>query len=172
MAHESFEDPETAAVMNRWFVNIKVDREEQPDVDAVYMDAVQAMTGRGGWPMTVFCTPDGRPFFGGTYFPPERRGGAPSFVDVLERVAAAWETERAEVEGQAERLTAAIGRSAALTPGAAGPSAAVTDAHRHGAPPAATTPHGAASAGRRSSLRPCVTRRCCAPTIAPATTTS
>ena len=71
MAHESFEDEATAAVMNERFVNIKVDREERPDVDAVYMDAVQAMTGRGGWPMTVFLTPDGRPFYGGTYFPPE-----------------------------------------------------------------------------------------------------
>lgn len=128
MAHESFEDPATAAVMNRHFVNIKVDREEQPDVDAVYMDAVQATTGRGGWPMTVFCTPDGRPFFGGTYFPPERRGNAPSFVDVLERVAEAWESERDEVEGQAERLTAAIGRAASLVPTANGPSRSVTDA--------------------------------------------
>ena len=69
MAHESFEDPETAAVMNELFVNVKVDREERPDVDAIYMDAVQAMTGHGGWPMTVFLTPDAKPFFGGTYFP-------------------------------------------------------------------------------------------------------
>ena len=69
MAHESFEDDDVAAVMNELFVNVKVDREERPDVDAVYMDAVQAMTGRGGWPMTVFLTPDGRPFYGGTYFP-------------------------------------------------------------------------------------------------------
>jgi uncharacterized protein YyaL (SSP411 family) len=69
MAHECFEDTETAEMMNRMFVNIKVDREERPDVDAIYMDAVQAMTGRGGWPMTVFLSPDGKPFFGGTYFP-------------------------------------------------------------------------------------------------------
>ena len=69
MAHESFEDPDVAAVMNERFVNVKVDREERPDVDAIYMQAVQAMTGRGGWPMTVFLDPDGRPFFGGTYFP-------------------------------------------------------------------------------------------------------
>src|ERR1700757_2179531 len=78
MAHESFENDATAAVMNELFVNVKVDREERPDVDAVYMEAVQAMTGRGGWPMTVFLTPDGRPFFGGTYYPPERRHGMPS----------------------------------------------------------------------------------------------
>jgi hypothetical protein len=77
MAHESFEDPAVAAVMNELFVNVKVDREERPDVDAVYMEAVQAMTGHGGWPMTVFMTPDGRPFFGGTYFPPSARHGLP-----------------------------------------------------------------------------------------------
>jgi len=71
MAHESFEDDATASVMNQLFVNIKVDREERPDVDAIYMDAVQAMTGRGGWPMTVFCTPTGDPFYGGTYYPQE-----------------------------------------------------------------------------------------------------
>src|SRR4051812_41029024 len=75
MAHESFEDDETARVVNDWFVPVKVDREERPDVDAIYMEAVQAMTGHGGWPMTVFLAPDGRPFFGGTYFPRERRGG-------------------------------------------------------------------------------------------------
>ena len=80
MAHESFEDPETAALMNELFVNVKVDREERPDVDAVYMQAVQALTGRGGWPMSVWCTPDGRPFYGGTYFPNEDRHGMPSFA--------------------------------------------------------------------------------------------
>ena len=78
MAHESFEDPETAAVMNELFVNIKVDREERPDVDGIYMSAVQAMNGQGGWPMTVFMTSDGKPFFAGTYFPKEGRGGMPS----------------------------------------------------------------------------------------------
>src|SRR3954453_14262076 len=77
MEHESFEDPATAAVMNERFVNIKVDREERPDVDAVYMEAVQALTGSGGWPMTVFLDHDGRPFYGGTYFPPESRHGMP-----------------------------------------------------------------------------------------------
>ena len=81
MAHESFEDErDRAALMNELFVNVKVDREERPDVDAIYMEAVQAMTGHGGWPMTVFLAPDGRPFFGGTYFPPVRRGGMPSFA--------------------------------------------------------------------------------------------
>ena len=90
MERESFEDAQIAALMNQLFVNIKVDREERPDVDSVYMAAVQAMTGHGGWPMTVFLTPDGRPFYGGTYFPPEDRGGLPSFPRVLQSVAHAF----------------------------------------------------------------------------------
>ena len=89
MAHESFEDPKIAAVMNRLFVNVKVDREERPDVDAVYMPAVQALTGRGGWPMSVWLTPDGRPFYGGTYYPDQDRHGIPGFVRVCEVVAEA-----------------------------------------------------------------------------------
>src|ERR687897_79314 len=87
MAHESFEDAATAAVMNEHFVNVKVDREERPDLDAIYMDAVVAMTGSGGWPMTVFLTPDGEPFYGGTYYPPEPRHGLPSFRQVLQALA-------------------------------------------------------------------------------------
>jgi len=94
MAHESFEDAETAALMNAEFVNVKVDREERPDVDAIYIQAVQAMTGHGGWPMTVFLTPDGEPFFGGTYFPPDDRQGLPSFRRVLRSVADAWRDRR------------------------------------------------------------------------------
>src|SRR5437870_2524490 len=82
MAHESFEDPETAKLMNELFINIKVDREERPDVDSIYMAAVQAMTGHGGWPMTIFLTPDGKPFFGGTYYPREDRYGMPGFKRV------------------------------------------------------------------------------------------
>jgi uncharacterized protein YyaL (SSP411 family) len=108
MAHESFEDPDTAAVMNELFVNIKVDREERPDVDAVYMDAVQAMNGSGGWPMTVFLTPDGRPFFGGTYYPPAPRHGLPGFADLLRSVHEAWATKRADLDDQADRLSDAI----------------------------------------------------------------
>ena len=84
MAHESFEDPDTAALINDRFVPIKVDREERPDVDAVYMEATQAMVGRGGWPMTVFADADGRPFFCGTYFPPEPRGGQPGFTQLVD----------------------------------------------------------------------------------------
>ncbi len=98
MAHESFEDPDTAALMNERFVNIKVDREERPDLDAIYMQAVQAMTGHGGWPMTVALTPDGHPFFGGTYFPPEDRHGLPSFKRVLKSVADAFRDRRDEIE--------------------------------------------------------------------------
>jgi uncharacterized protein YyaL (SSP411 family) len=114
MAHESFEDPETAEVMNRLFVNVKVDREERPDVDAIYMQAVQAMTGHGGWPMTVFLDPEGRPFYGGTYFPKEDRQGMPGFVRVMEAVADAWATRRNDVHAQAERLRNAIARATEL----------------------------------------------------------
>ena len=112
MAHESFEDPETAALMNRLFVNVKVDREERPDVDAIYMDSVQAMTGRGGWPMTVFLTPDGRPFFGGTYYPDRPRGQMASFRQVMEAIDEAWTNRRTDVHAQADQLVALIDRTA------------------------------------------------------------
>lgn len=104
MAHESFEDESTAALMNAHFVNIKVDREERPDVDAVYMEAVQAATGQGGWPMTVFMTPTGEPFYFGTYFPPSARQGMPSFQEVLDGVTAAWEERRGEVDETAGQI--------------------------------------------------------------------
>jgi len=94
MAHESFEDERVAAILNERFVSIKVDREERPDLDRIYMSAVQALTGRGGWPMSVFLTPDGQPFYGGTYFPPTPRYGMPSFVQVLLSVADAWRNRR------------------------------------------------------------------------------
>jgi uncharacterized protein YyaL (SSP411 family) len=104
MAHESFEDEETAKAMNESFVNIKVDREERPDIDGIYMQAVQAMTGHGGWPMTMFLLPDGSPFFGGTYFPPDDRHGLPSFRRVLQSVADAYENRREGVAESAEQL--------------------------------------------------------------------
>jgi uncharacterized protein YyaL (SSP411 family) len=104
MEHESFENPEIAALMNALFVNIKVDREERPDIDSIYMSAVQAMTGHGGWPMTVFLTPEGVPFYGGTYFPPADRGGMPGFPRVLASVADAYRTRRADVERSAESV--------------------------------------------------------------------
>ncbi|MEU5811442.1 thioredoxin domain-containing protein [Streptomyces sp. NPDC047718] len=104
MAHESFEDELAAAYLNEHFVSIKVDREERPDVDAVYMEAVQAATGQGGWPMTVFLTPDAEPFYFGTYFPPEPRHGMPSFMQVLEGVRTAWAGRREEVADVAQRI--------------------------------------------------------------------
>lgn len=115
MEHESFEDEETAALMNELFVNIKVDREERPDLDAIYMDAVQSMTGQGGWPMSVWLLPDGKPFHGGTYYPKEARYGMPGFQQVLHAVADAYRSRRSQVDGQAERLAAMLRRSATLT---------------------------------------------------------
>ncbi|MFQ5522294.1 MAG: thioredoxin domain-containing protein [Acidimicrobiia bacterium] len=112
MAHESFEDPETAALMNRLFVNVKVDREERPDVDSIYMEAVQAMTGQGGWPMTVWLDHQGRPFFAGTYFPKEPRPGMPTFRQVIEAIAEVWRDQRDRVAAQAESLVEAITRQA------------------------------------------------------------
>ncbi len=105
MAHESFEDEATAAIMNRDFINIKVDREERPDVDSIYMGAIQALNGQGGWPLSAFLTPEGKPFYGGTYYPPVPRYGMPSFRQVLESVAEAWQTRREEIEGSARGIT-------------------------------------------------------------------
>src|SRR5262249_57305795 len=112
MAHESFEDPGVAALMNELFVNVKVDREERPDVDSLYMDAVVALTGSGGWPMTVFLTPDGEPFLGGTYFPPEPRHGLPAFRQVLLAVSQAYRERRGEGVRQAGALTDSVRASA------------------------------------------------------------
>ncbi|CAN5252372.1 thioredoxin domain-containing protein [soil metagenome] len=120
MAHESFEDPETAEEMNRQFVNIKVDREERPDVDAVYMEAVQAMTGQGGWPMTVWLTPSGEPFYAGTYFPKTDRGPMPSFRRVLGAISHAWQNERTEVSAQAKRIREALNAELAPADGLPG----------------------------------------------------
>lgn len=105
MAHESFEDPGTAMLMNEHFINIKVDREERPDIDGIYMQAVIAMTGSGGWPMSVFLTPELKPFYAGTYFPPVRRYNMPSFKDVLTGLANAWSNDRAEVENTSTKVS-------------------------------------------------------------------
>ncbi len=116
MEHESFEDERVARLMNDRFVNVKVDREERPDVDAVYMDAVVALTGQGGWPMTVFLTPEGEPFLGGTYFPPEPRHGLPSFEQVLVAVSNAYRERRNDVAEQAAVLVDAVRRSSDTQP--------------------------------------------------------
>src|SRR5262245_32241212 len=110
MAHESFEDADVAAEMNRRFVNIKVDREERPDVDSIYMDAVQAMTGRGGWPMTAFLTPGGEPFYGGTYFP------KPQFLQLMAAIDDAWHNRREDLDKNTEALREALSRTARLQP--------------------------------------------------------
>ena len=116
--------PQIAALMNEHFVCVKVDREERPDVDAIYMEAVQAMTGHGGWPLNVFLTPEQVPFFGGTYFPPEPRHGMPSWPQVLGAVADAWATKREEIVAQGEQMAAAAGRGgdARALRAAAGPA--------------------------------------------------
>lgn len=105
MAHESFEDPDTAAILNEHFVNIKVDREERPDIDSIYMNAVVAMSGHGGWPLSVFLTPDGRPFFGGTYFPAQRRYNLPSFREILLTIARLWHHDRQQLLQSAAEIT-------------------------------------------------------------------
>ena len=114
MAHESFEDDATAAYMNEHFVSVKVDREERPDVDAVYMKATTAMTGQGGWPMTVVLDPDGKPFFAGTYFPDQPRQGSPSFRQILEALASAWRDRRDEVSSVATNITAHLQQEVSL----------------------------------------------------------
>ena len=115
MERESFEDEKTAEILNREFIPVKVDREERPDVDRIYMTAVQAMTGQGGWPLSAWLTPEGKPFYGGTYFPPHGSYGRPGFSDVLRQIASAWKERKGEVEGWAEELSSrirAVGESA------------------------------------------------------------
>src|SRR5437899_1759326 len=116
MERESFEDAATAEVMNELYVSVKVDREERPDIDAVYMDAVVALNGQGGWPMTVFLTPAGEPFFGGTYYPPEPRHGLPAFRQLLDAVGEAYRDRRDDVVQQAATLVEALQRSAQVAP--------------------------------------------------------
>ena len=158
MAHESFEDPDVAAVMNRLFVNVKVDREERPDVDAIYMQAVQAMTGRGGWPMTVFLAPDGRPFFGGTYFPKDDRQGMTGLrASDGSRRRARGSERREELLEQADKLHDSIGRMLDVgghAEGTGDPSPAILERRRQRRAHAVRSRASAGSAGRRSSPRP------------------
>ena len=116
MAHESFEDPDIAAVMGERFVSVKVDREERPDIDAICMEACQAITGHGGWPLNAFLTPEGIPFYAGTYFPPEPRHGLPSWRMVLDGVADAWENRREEIRAQGTRMVQALSATTQLQP--------------------------------------------------------
>jgi uncharacterized protein YyaL (SSP411 family) len=128
MERESFENPQIAALMNERYVCIKVDREERPDVDAIYMDAVQALTGRGGWPLNAFLTPEGAPFYAGTYFPPEPRQGMPSWPQVVVAVAEAFHERRAEVDDTAQRLLPRLAGAAHLPPAAGELDAGALDA--------------------------------------------
>src|ERR687889_1228506 len=116
MERESFEDSETARLMNESFVCVKVDREERPDVDAIYMEACQAMTGHGGWPLNVFATPEQVPFYAGTYFPPEQRHGMPSWHMVLEAVAKAWREQRDQIRAGGARIAQRLAGGALLQP--------------------------------------------------------
>jgi uncharacterized protein len=146
MAHESFEDPETAAQMNEHFVCVKVDREERPDLDGIYMDAVQAMTGQGGWPMTVFLTPDGGPFYAGTYYPKLDRPGMPSFRRVLAAVADAWTRRRDDVRRQGDQVVQVLAAQSGALGWAPRPCARPSRGSR-----ARSTPPGAGSGRRPSS---------------------
>ncbi len=123
MAHESFEDPDVARILNAHFVSIKVDREERPDLDRIYMGAVQALTGNGGWPMSVFLTPEGRPFYGGTYYPPQARYNLPGFSDLLAQIVEAWETRRDEIERTGQQLVDSLLRQSGPPSGDGMPAA-------------------------------------------------
>jgi len=127
MERESFEDPETAAYMNAHFVNVKVDREERPDVDALYMEAVQTISGQGGWPMTVFLDPEGVPFYGGTYFPPDEGRGMPSFRMVMEAVVDAFEGRRGEIAERAPRMRARLAAIGQIEPADGAPEEALLE---------------------------------------------
>ena len=173
MAHESFEDAETAAVMNELFVNVKVDREERPDVDALYMQATLSLAGQGGWPMTVFLTPDGRPFYAGTYFPQTARGGLPAFPDLCRAIANAYRNAaRGRGEpGRRGRAPAGAGR------GRASASTEEPRPRRCSTTPwwgwrASSTRSRAASAGRPSSRPRWRSSSCCAACGAGRTTTT
>ena len=176
MEEESFEDEEIAAVMNEHYVSIKVDREERPDVDAIYMTAVQALTGSGGWPMSVWLTPDREPFFGGTYFPPRdgARGARHGFLTVLRDVHDAYRSDqtagRARDRRAGGRGPHAHGGERPRRAAAERPAAVADRRHRHGVQARCSTTATAASAARPSFPRTCRSACCCARTRARATT--
>ena len=153
MAHESFENAEIAAVMNRLFVNIKVDREERPDLDTVYQQALAVMGQQGGWPLTMFLTPEGEPFWGGTYFPPEPRYGRPGFVQVLEQVAELWRSGNAGIASNRKAIGQALSPARHARAWRAGPRRGRAP-QSLGSWPSASTPSMAASPAPPSSRRP------------------
>jgi uncharacterized protein YyaL (SSP411 family) len=142
MERESFEDPAVAEVMNEHFVPVKVDREERPDVDAIYMEAVQGMTGHGGWPLTAFCDPRGVPFYGGTYFPPEPRRGMPSFRMVMEAVVQSWATQRERIGEATNRIRSQLGAMGRVEPGQDDPGPELVEAAVNGLRELADMEHG------------------------------
>ena len=116
MEHESFEDEDTASLLNQFFISIKVDREERPDIDSIYMQAVVAMTHQGGWPMSVFLSPQGQPFYGGTYFPPVRRYNMPAFTEILLTIARLWQEDRQQLLKSGEEISQFLRQQVQLTP--------------------------------------------------------
>ena len=176
MAHECFEDGETAALMNRHFVNIKVDREERPDIDQIYQTAHQLLTRRpGGWPLTMFLTPEGKPFFGGTYFPKRSRFNLPGFDELLRRVAAAWATQREPLMAQGDALVQHLAETLPAPHASDGNAAGADDPATRWPRPrrrpqpdcamprcARSTQSTADSAARRSSRNHPGSTRCCA----------
>ena len=166
MERESFENETIAALMNEHYVPIKVDREERPDVDRIYMTFVQATTGSGGWPMSVWLTPELQPFFGGTYFPPENRWGHPGFGSILTQIAQAWESDREKIDESARNVVEQLRKQGELAPTQAGASFdADDDGERVSPSSAATSIRGwAASAARPSFRGSRYTIFCCATT--------
>ncbi len=162
MAQESFEDEKIAAILNEKFVPIKVDREERPDLDEIYMKAVTTLTGQGGWPLSVFLTPDLKPFYGGTYFPPVPRHGLPGFPEVLNFIADTWKTKRQEVVQSSEEITKAISDGYALKARGRSRRSCWTTPTRSSSPP--TTRSSGGSAARRSSRSRATSGSSCATT--------
>ena len=162
MERECFENDEIAALMNEHFVCVKVDREERPDVDAIYMEAVQAMTGSGGWPLNVFVTPEQVPFYAGTYYPPEPRHGMPSWPTVLQAVAQAWDTQREEIRAQNDAMAARLARRRAAQARRRAARRADPRRRRRRSCASASTRSTAAGAARRSSPPRRRSSSCCA----------
>ena len=170
MERESFENEEIAALMNRDYVAIKVDREERPDVDRIYMTFVQATTGSGGWPMSVWLTPELKPFFGGTYFPPENRWGHPGFGSILTQIAQAWASDREKIDESARNVVEQLKKHVEVAPNRAGPPSTPPLWKAPSPSSAAPSIRASAASAELPNFRasPC-TISCCATTRAPKT---